>query len=79
MCSDYIQSEKNNTLGLEMLMIQGTWWKRSCFLLDKAPCVGSCYYFLLLYFLHFLLEPSGAHYGFPDQNYFPKYTFPILV
>lgn len=32
MCSDYIQSEKNNTLGLEMLMIQGTWWKRSCFL-----------------------------------------------
>lgn len=26
-------------------MIQGTWWKRSCFLWDKAPCVGSCYYF----------------------------------
>lgn len=59
-----------------MLMIQGTCRNQSCLLWDNASCVGSCYYFLLHSFLHFLLEPSGTSQGFSDQNYFPRVHFP---
>lgn len=51
MCNDNTQSGRKTC---KKLMLQGTCQNPSFLLKDTASCVGSCYYLLLRYFLHFV-------------------------